>query len=121
MKDRGGVRGALWRGPPIEPGVEDGFDGAIGPGADLDGALGGGLDARRAERADEPHDAETGAIALLGMGPSLEDLFAERAVAGPILRASSRMRSIVQPAKRRWLEGMCSGTVVCFRFPLPRR
>src|SRR5258708_23968087 len=78
MKDRGGVRGARWRGPPIEPGIEDGFDGAIGRGADLDGALGGGLDPRRAERADEPHDAETGAIALLGMGPSLEDLFAKR-------------------------------------------
>ena len=49
MKDRGGVRGALWRGPPIEPGIEDGFDRAIGPGADLDGALGSGLDARGAE------------------------------------------------------------------------
>jgi hypothetical protein len=77
MKDRGGVCGARWRGPPIEPGIEDGFDRAIGPGADLDGALGGGLDPRRAERADEPHYAETGAIALLGMGPSLEDLFAQ--------------------------------------------
>ena len=49
MKDRGGVRGALWRGPPIELVVEDGFDGAIGPGADLDGPLGGDLDARRAK------------------------------------------------------------------------
>ena len=56
MKDRGGVRGARWRGPPIEPGVEDEFDGAVGPGADFDGALGGGLDARRAERAGETHD-----------------------------------------------------------------
>src|SRR5271154_3119573 len=77
MADRGRVRGALRRGPPIEPGIEDGFARAIGPGADLDGALGSGLDPRRAERADEPHDAETGAIALLGMGPSLEDLFAQ--------------------------------------------
>ena len=74
----GGLRGALGRGPPIEPGFEDGFDGAIGPGADLDGPLGGGLDARRAKGADEPDDAETGAIALLGMGPGLEDLLAER-------------------------------------------
>ena len=35
------------------------------------------------------------------------------AVAGPIRRASARMRSIVQPAYRRWLDGMCSATVVC--------
>ena len=71
MKDRSGLRGRLWRGPPIEPGVEDGFDGAIGPGADLDSALGGGLDARGAERAGETHDAETSAIppARDGAGP----------------------------------------------------
>src|ERR1700722_12596102 len=78
VKDRSGLRGALWRGPPIEPGIEDGFDGAIGPGADLESALGGGLDARGAERDGETHDAETGAVALLGMGPGLEDLLAER-------------------------------------------
>ena len=98
VSDRGCVRGAFWRGPSIEFVVEDGFEGAIGPGADLDGPLGGGLDARRAKGADEPDDAETGAIALLGMGPGLEDLLASPVVAGPILRASSRMRSIVQPA-----------------------
>ena len=74
----GVLRGALWRGPPIELVVEDGFDGAIGPGADLDGALGGRLDARGAKRAGETHDAETGAIALLGMGPVLQDLLAQR-------------------------------------------
>ena len=78
MEDRGRVRGALWRGHPVELVVEDGFDGAVGPGADLDGPLGGGLDARRSIGADETHDAETGAIALLGMGPSLQDLLAQR-------------------------------------------
>ena len=98
MADRGRLRGAVGRGPPIELVVEDGFDGAIGPGADLDGALGGGLDARGAKRADETDDAETSAIPLLGMGPGLQDLLARAAVAGPIFRASSRMRSIVQPA-----------------------
>ena len=51
MKDRSGLRGALWRGPPIEPGIEDGFDQTtIGRGADLDGALGGSLDAREAPK-----------------------------------------------------------------------
>ena len=78
MEDRGGVRGAPGRRPPIKLVVEDGFDGAVGPGADLDGPLGGGLDARRAEGAGEADDAETGAVALLGMGPALEDLLAER-------------------------------------------
>src|SRR5271167_1898306 len=77
MADRGRLRGALWRVRSIELVVEDGFDGAIGPGADLDGTFGGGFDARRAKRADEPDDAETGAITLLGMGPSLQDLLAE--------------------------------------------
>ena len=77
MADRGALRGALGRGPPIELVVEDGFDGAIGPGADLDGPFGGRLDARRAIGADEPDDTETGAIALLGMGPALEDLLAQ--------------------------------------------
>ena len=78
MKDRSGLRGARWRGPPIEPGIEDGFDGTIGPGADLDGALGGSFNARRAERADEPDDAKTGAVALLGMWPAFQDLLAKR-------------------------------------------
>src|SRR6202041_2688363 len=77
VKDRSGLRGALWRGPPIEPGIEDGFDGAIGRGADFDGALGSSLDARGAERAGETHDAETGAVALLGMGSAFQDLLAQ--------------------------------------------
>jgi hypothetical protein len=77
MEDRGRVREALGRGPPIELVVEDGFDGAVGPGADLDGPLGGGLDARRAKRACEPNDAETGAIALFGMGSAFQDLLAQ--------------------------------------------
>jgi hypothetical protein len=78
VSDRGGLRGALWRGGSIELVVENGFDGAVGPGADLDGPFGGGFDARRAKSADEPNNAETGAITLLGMGPSLQDLLAER-------------------------------------------
>ena len=78
MKDRGRLRGAFRRRLPIKLVVEDGFDGAIGPGADLDGPLGGGLDARRAKGTGEPDDAETGAIALFWMGPAFEDLLAER-------------------------------------------
>ena len=78
MEDRGRVRGALWRGLPIELVVEDGFDRAIGLGADRDGAFGCGLDALDPIRAGETDDAETGAIALLGMGPRLQNLLAER-------------------------------------------
>src|ERR1700739_2116319 len=78
MADRSGVRGAPGRRPPIELGVEDGFDGAVGLGANLDRPLRGRLDARGAVRAGEPHDAEAGAIPLLGMRPGLEDLLAER-------------------------------------------
>src|SRR5271156_1951242 len=78
MEDRGRVRGALWRGHPVELVVEDGFDGAVGPGADLDGPLGGGLDARRAKGTSKTDDAETGAVSLLGMRPGLENVLAER-------------------------------------------
>src|SRR5271169_2801399 len=78
MEDRSRVRRARWRGSPIELVVEDGFDGAVGPGADLDGPFSGGLEARHAKGAGKPDDAETGAVALLGMGPALENLLAER-------------------------------------------
>lgn len=78
MEDRSRVRGALWRGLPIELVVEDGFDRAIGLGADRDGAFGRGLDALDPIRAGKTDDAETGAIALLGMGPRLQNLLAER-------------------------------------------
>src|SRR6516225_12456665 len=78
MADRRGVRGAPGRRPPIELVVEDGFDGAVGPGSDLDGPLGGRLDAGGAVGAGETHDAEAGAIALLGMGPGLENLLTQR-------------------------------------------
>src|SRR5580700_2593849 len=46
MLDRLRVRGALGRGAPIEVVVEDGFDRAVGPGADIEGALGGRLQTR---------------------------------------------------------------------------
>ena len=78
MEDRGRLRGAPGRRLPIELVVEDGFDGAVGPGADLDGALGGGFETLGAEGPGEADDAQTGAIALLGMGPAFEDLLAQR-------------------------------------------
>ena len=86
---------AVLRGPPIELVVEDRFDGAIGLGADLDGALGGRFDSRSAVGAEETDDAETGAITLLGMGPGLQDLLARAAVAGPIFRAAMAGRHVL--------------------------
>ena len=98
MKDRAPVRGALLRGVPIQVVVEDGFDRAVGLRADVDGAGGGGLDPLAAERLGETNDAETGAEALFRMRLVLEDQLAQGGLAGPIMAASWRMRSMVQPA-----------------------
>ncbi len=78
MKDRGRLRGAFLRRLPIELVVEDGFDGAVGLGADLYGALRRRLEALKAVRPCETDDAEAGAVALLGMRPRLQNLLAER-------------------------------------------
>ena len=78
VKDRGRLRGAFRRRLPIKLVVEDGFDRAVGPGADFDGALGGGFETCDAEGTGEAEDAQTGAVALLGMRPALQNLLAER-------------------------------------------
>ena len=97
MQDRRAVRGALARGTPVKVVVEDGFDRAVGPRTDVDGAFGGGFQTLSAMGTREPDDAQTGAKALLGMRVSRISSH-RAAVAGPIRRASARMRSIVQPA-----------------------
>ena len=51
MQDRRRVRGPLAAGAPIKIVVEDGFDRAVGPGADLEGALGRRLQALRRRKA----------------------------------------------------------------------
>ncbi len=98
MQDRRSVRGALWRGATIEIVDEDGFHRAIGARADRDGAFRRRLDALGPIGSGEPDNAETGAKALLGMRPLLQDRFAERRRGRPMRRASARMRSIVQLA-----------------------
>jgi hypothetical protein len=66
MNDRRSVRGFL--GPfAIELGVEDGFDGTEGAGADGKCSLTGCLYALARKASHEPHDAEAGAEALLGV------------------------------------------------------
>jgi hypothetical protein len=74
-------------------------------GADLDGVLGGGLDARGAVGAGETDNAEAGAIALLGMGPGLEDLLAKRRgrladLAGVLPDALDRPAGVAAMARR---------------------
>src|SRR5512144_2435783 len=78
MEYRHAVRGAPMRGLTIEVVLQDGFDRAIGPGADLQRAGRGGLQPLYAERLAEPDDAEAGAEALLGMWPVLQDQFAQQ-------------------------------------------
>jgi hypothetical protein len=63
---------------PIEIVVEDGFDRAVGPGADLEGALGRRLEALGAVVPRQPDDPQAGPVALLGMGPRFQDPFAQR-------------------------------------------
>ena len=113
MQDRRSVRGALLRGTSIEVVVEDGFDRTVGARADVDGALRCGFQTLGAMGTGQPNNAETGAKALFGMRALFEDQFAERRRRRSDQVASARMRSIVQPAYRRWLDGMCSATVVC--------
>ena len=98
MEYRHAVRGAPMRGLTIEVVLEDGFDRAIGPGADLQGAGRGDLQPLPAERLAEPDNAEAGAEALLGMRPVLQEQLAQQRRRRPDAAASRRMRSIVQSA-----------------------
>ena len=98
MEDRRPVRGARWRGTPIEIVVEDGFDRAVGARADLDGALGCRFEPLGAIGTGQPDDAQAGAKALFGMRSLFEDQFAQRRCRRTDRRASARMRSMVQPA-----------------------
>ena len=98
MQDRRSVRGALARGTPVKVVVQDGFDRAVGAGADVDGAFGGGVQALGAMGTGEPDDAQTGAKALLGMRSRLKDQFAQGRRRRPDQARVGRMRSIVQPA-----------------------
>src|SRR5262249_60511607 len=69
VSDRGPLRGFVGRFA-IELGVEDGFDGAEGVGADGESALAGCFHALARKASHEVHDATAGAEALLG-GPLL--------------------------------------------------
>src|SRR5436309_12434006 len=78
MEDRRAVRSTLVCGVSIELVVEDGTERAVGERTDLDGARGGGLQTRDAERPRQPQDAEAGSESLVRMRPLLQDEIAER-------------------------------------------
>src|SRR6516225_9019558 len=72
VNDRRSVRGFF--GPfAIELGVEDGFDGAVGAGADGECSLAGRLHPLARKASYELHDATAGAEALLGVSPLAHD------------------------------------------------
>ncbi len=76
--DRRRVRGPRCGGAPIEIVVEDGFDRAVGPGADLEGPLGRRLEALGAVVPRQPDDPQACPEALLGMGAGFQDPLAQR-------------------------------------------
>ena len=66
---RGRARGWL----AIKAVLQDRVDRAVGLGADLEAAPAGGLEPGDAVLASEPHDADAGAEALLGMRTAAQD------------------------------------------------
>src|SRR5215469_374466 len=76
--DRCAVRGRLVRGLPIELVIEDGTDGSVGEGVDVNGACGSGFEPIAAERALQAQDAEAGPEALFGMRPTFQNEFTQR-------------------------------------------
>ena len=120
MQDRRSVRGALARRTPVKVVVEDGFDRAVGPGADVDGAFGGGFQALGAMGTREPDDAKAGAKALFGMWARLKDQFAQGRRRRPD-QARVGANAFDRPAGIAPMAGrLCSETVVCLWLPLAR-
>ncbi len=101
----------------VEPVVEDRPDRAIGSRADVERTAAGCLDPLAAEAPDQADDAEAARKPCSGWGRSVRTFSHSKAVQAPIAAASRAMRSIVQSAKRRCEDGMCS-TIVVWR-PLP--
>src|SRR5258707_3984874 len=69
----GGERPWRREGLAVEPRLQDRLQASVAEGADCQRPLAGGLDAISAVAVAEPEDAETGAEALLGMGPRFQD------------------------------------------------
>src|ERR1700688_3118126 len=77
VEDRDGMGWRPVRGLAIELVVEDGAHRAVGQRADLNGARGRRFETLGAERPHQANDTETGAEALFGVGPALQDQLAQ--------------------------------------------
>ena len=85
---RGGRRpclGGRLEGEPVLRGGEDVFDGALAVGPERRGARARRVEPGGAVAATQAHQAEAGAIALLGVRPAAEDLGDELPGGGPSL------------------------------------
>ena len=78
VEDRHAIGGRALRRLAIELVVKDRAHRTVGHGPDFDRPRRGGFETIGAERPHQPHDAEAGAEALLGVGPALQDQLAER-------------------------------------------
>src|ERR1700756_708971 len=116
VEDRRTIGGRPLRRRAIELVVEDRTHRTVGQSADLDCPRGGGFETIGAERPHQPHDAEAGAEALLGVGPALQDQLAERGGSWADrsgLAANALDRPVgVPPRARRHVLGHCGVPMV---------
>src|SRR5580700_4651456 len=82
----------------ISVGLQDRVDRAVGSRADLQRPTAGGLHPFGPVALDEPHDADAGAEALLGVRAFAQDDLDQRRGLGPISPACRVIRSGVQSA-----------------------
>ena len=97
----------------VAAGREDGVDGPVAQRADVQRVAACGLRAFGGVGAQQPHEPETAAVALFGVGPAIEELFDECGrVRGPALRPQAMSRDGVHSEWARWAAGMCDASVV---------
>lgn len=104
----------------VEAVIEDGFDRAERPGLDVECAAAGGFDALATKALHQAHMPRQARKPCSGCERSTRIFSHSNAVQTPMAVASRPIRSMVQSAKRRWDDGMCSGVVVCLPLPDPR-
>ena len=93
----------------VEAVLEDRGDRAVGDATDIESSLAGSLESLRRIAFAETHDAETGSVSVLGMGPILED------VTDHVRSLRSALGGPPDDTRRRPFEmlGMCLGSVRC--------
>jgi hypothetical protein len=110
------IAGPGGRPSAIEVGLQDRGNRGIGARADLECAVAGGFQLLIPEAVGVPEDPIVARKPCSGCVFSRRMISISADVFGPISFARPWMRCGVQSAWRRWLDGMCSRTVVCLRF-----